>query len=103
MNLATTTEVVHVTVVTAPGCHFCEDARTVLERLRQDGAPIALEVIEATSEVGMRLLAAHRPAMNPLVLVEGDYFSAGRFPRRKFQAHLTAVRREPDVMEADRG
>lgn len=103
MNPTATTEVVHVTVVTAPGCHFCDQAHTMLERLRRDGAPIALELVEATSTDGIRLLATHRPAMNPLVLVDGAYFSAGRFPRRKFQAHLAATRPRPSVTGARRG
>jgi thiol-disulfide isomerase/thioredoxin len=103
MSPAPTTEVVHVTVVTAPGCHFCDEAHAVLERLRQDGSPIELEVIEVASAAGLRLLATHRPAMNPLVLVEGAYFSAGRFPLRKFQAHLATVRRAPSAVGGGRG
>ncbi|MBI4899043.1 MAG: glutaredoxin [Actinobacteria bacterium] len=81
---------VRVTLVTAPGCHFCEEAHRELSQLTAAGAPIELTVVEATSEAGSRLLRAHRPAMNPLVVVDGRYFSAGRFPRRKFHALLSA-------------
>ncbi|HSN11703.1 MAG TPA: glutaredoxin [Propionibacteriaceae bacterium] len=83
-----------VTVVTAPGCHFCEDAHRELAELVDGGAAIELDVVEATSETGSHLLRTHRPAMNPLVLVDGAYFSAGRFPRRKFHALLTAGTQE---------
>jgi hypothetical protein len=77
-----------VTLVTAPGCHLCDDAQEVLRALLRDGAPIQLDIIDATSAEGRSLLTVHRPAMNPLVLVDGAYFSAGRLPRRKFRALL---------------
>jgi hypothetical protein len=74
--------------VTAPGCHFCEDAHQALSHLAADGAAIEVELVEATSPAGLALLAEHRPPMNPLVLVDGDYFSAGRLPIRKLRALL---------------
>jgi hypothetical protein len=77
-----------LTLVTAPGCHFCDDAHNAIDRLVDGGAPIRLELVEATSAAGRSLLATHRPAMNPLVLVDGAYFSAGRLPRRKLEALL---------------
>lgn len=85
-----------VTLVTAPGCHFCEDAHQTLTRLAADGAALELELVEATSPAGLALLAEHRPPMNPLVLFDGAYFSAGRLPRRKLQALLDtrSIRRE---------
>lgn len=77
-----------VTLVTAPGCHLCDEAHRHLGTLIDDGAAIELTVIEATSTEGRSLLGIHRPAMNPLVLIDGTYFSAGRLPRRKLQALL---------------
>ncbi len=77
-----------VTLVTSPGCHFCDDAHTHLRALIDAGAPIELSLIDATSAEGRSLLGVHRPAMNPLVLVDGAYFSAGRLPRRKLDALL---------------
>lgn len=77
-----------ITLVTAPGCHFCDDAQHVLSQLKTAGAAIELEHVEATSPAGLALLAEHRPPMNPLVIVDGSYFSAGRLPRRKLQTLL---------------
>lgn len=77
-----------VTLVTAPGCHFCDDARQVLDAMADAGAPLRIDVVEATSPAGRDLLATHRPAMNPLVLVDDAWFSAGRLPRRKLEALL---------------
>lgn len=86
-----------ITVVTAPGCHFCEDAEEVLSRLDRQGHGVQIHLVEATSAEGAALLAEHRPAMNPLVLVDGQYFSAGRLPRRKLEAHLLQRARSPRV------
>lgn len=78
-----------VTLVTAAGCHFCDDAGTTLRALIDDGAPLRLVTIAADSAQGRDLIARHRPAMNPLVLLDGAYFSSGRLPRRKLEALLS--------------
>jgi glutaredoxin len=88
MNPGSTRRPARLTLVTAPGCHFCEDAHRALTGLIEHGAAIELEVVQATSPLGLALLAEHRPAMNPLVLIDRRYFSAGRLPMRKLQAHL---------------
>jgi hypothetical protein len=71
-----------VTLVPAPACHFCEEAEQVLAELGTEFS-FELEHVPAESPEGLALIATHRPALNPLVLVEGSYFSAGRLPRRK--------------------
>ncbi len=91
-----------VTLITAPGCHFCDDARQTLGTMADAGAPIRVDLVEATSPAGRDLLAAHRPAMNPLVLVDGVWFSAGRLPRRKLEA-LLAQRVTTNTEEVHRG
>ena len=90
MSLAT------ITVVHAPACHFCADARDALTQLRQE-FPIQVELVEADSDTGRALIGIHRPAMFPLVLVDGALFSTGRLPRGKLRAllakHAVAVSR----------
>lgn len=81
-----------VTVVTAPGCHLCDDAHDTLEGLARDGAPLEVSLVDAASPAGMALISWHRPALNPLVLVDGAYFSSGRLPRRKLQALIEGFR-----------
>lgn len=93
----------HITLVTAPGCHFCEDARKALTGIMAEGTALHLELVEATSPAGLALLALHRPPMNPLVLVDGNYFSAGRLPRRKLQALLASRIIRPESMVARHG
>lgn len=78
-----------VVVVTAPACHFCEEATEHLAEVATR-YPMDLRQVEITSPEGARLVAEHRPALNPLVLVDGQFFSAGRLPRRKLDALLRA-------------
>jgi glutaredoxin len=92
-----------LTLVTVPGCHFCEDAHRTLSELVASGAALELDIVEGTSPAGLALLVKHRPPMNPLVLVEGAYFSAGRLPRRKLEALLTKQATSTNQMAASRG
>ncbi|MGV8909406.1 MAG: glutaredoxin [Propionicimonas sp.] len=103
MNPANTERPARLTLVTAPGCHFCEDAHRTVTGLIDHGAPIELEVVQATSPLGLALLAEHRPAMNPLVLIDRRYFSAGRLPTRKLQALLARRAGSPIVGATSRG
>jgi hypothetical protein len=73
---------VPVTLVHSAACHFCDDARSALDALALDYA-IEVTQIDLESADGAALVALHRPPLNPLVLIDGAYFSAGRLPRRK--------------------
>ena len=76
-----------LTLVTSTGCHFCEDAHRVLVPLVEAGL-VEFGMLAADSPEGERLVSAHRPALLPLVLLDGDFFSAGRLPRRKLARAL---------------
>lgn len=78
-----------VTVVHAEACHFCDDAVQELARLAGE-FPLAVRVVEIDSLEGRQLVDVHRPAMNPLVLLDGAYFSSGRLPRKKLTRLLEA-------------
>lgn len=78
-----------VTLLTTQGCHLCEDAQAeLLERAAR--GQVSLEVVPADSERAVDLMALHRPAMFPLVLINGESFSTGRLPRRKLDRVLSA-------------
>lgn len=79
-----------VTVVHAPACHFCVDADDVLGELARERR-IDLRRVEIDSPEGRTLVALHRPAMNPLVLLDGAFFSSGRLPRKKLVRVLQAA------------
>ncbi|KGM10906.1 glutaredoxin [Cellulomonas carbonis T26] len=72
-----------MTLVHSAACHFCDDAEEALHELRCEYA-IDVSVVDIDSPVGRTLLGKHRPAMNPLVLVDEEFFSSGRLPRKKF-------------------
>jgi glutaredoxin len=57
-----------VTLYGRPGCHLCDDARAVLERIRAD-APFALEEIDIESDD--RLLARYLERI-PVVALDGE-------------------------------
>jgi len=76
-----------VTLVAAPACHFCDAAQTALSEMAGQFA-LDVVVIELESADGRALMARHRPAMNPLVLVDDTFFSAGRLPVKKLTALL---------------
>jgi Glutaredoxin-like domain (DUF836) len=76
-----------VTVVEAPACHLCEDAKSALAVLAQS-YPLTINVVSITDEPGRTLMQAHRAPMSPLVLLDGAYFSSGRLPRRKLEKRL---------------
>lgn len=82
MSIDPSSRPVQVTLVHSPACHFCDDAAAALEEL---GEVYALDVtsVSIDSALGSELVATHRPAMSPLVLVDGAFFSQGRLPRKK--------------------
>ena len=76
-----------VTVVEAPACHLCEDAKSALAVLAQS-YPLRVNVVSISDERGRVLMQSHRAPMSPLVLLDGVYFSSGRLPRRKLEKRL---------------
>ena len=79
-----------ITLVHTPACHLCADAQDALTDLAEQ-YPLRIDLIDADSDTGQSLVGLHRPAMFPLVLIDGTFFSAGRLPRRKLQARLSAL------------
>lgn len=78
-----------VTVVESPACHFCVDAHEALADLAVD-YPLLVDTVDARTDAGQLLMAKHRAAMSPLVLLDGAFFSHGRLPRRKLAKVLNS-------------
>jgi hypothetical protein len=57
-----------VTLYSRPGCHLCDDARAVLQRLRQR-APFTLDEVDITTDD-----ALHRRYLEriPVIALEGE-------------------------------
>jgi len=93
---------VQVTVVESEVCHFCVDAHRVLVDLTAD-FPLVLATVDIRSETGRQLMARHRAAMSPLVLIDGVFFSNGRLPRRKLVKMLNQRFGAPAGVQPARG
>lgn len=78
---------IDVTVVTSPGCHFCDEALHYLDEL-SSRTPLRIEKVPLFSEKGRTLLVHHRIPFPPIVLVDGELFGHGRISRRKLEARL---------------
>lgn len=73
---------VRVTVVESEACHFCADAHQVLLEASAN-YPLEVRTVDVRSPEGEELMQTHRATMSPLVLLDGEFFSNGRLPRRK--------------------
>ena len=91
-----------VTVVEAPACHFCADAHEALAELAAR-YPLVVDTVDARSDSGRLLMATHRAALSPLVLLDGAFFSHGRLPRRKLARALAARYGTPAAAETAGG
>jgi glutaredoxin len=78
-----------VLVVSAPACHLCADAERALAELACSYG-LNVRAVEASSDEGRHVVAEHRPAMFPVVLIDGAMFSVGRLPRGKLRKLLEA-------------
>lgn len=81
----------HVTMIRTPACHFCHEAGETLGALALAGA-IRLTIMESSSAEAQALIAHHRPALAPLVLLDEQFFSSGRLPKRKLARTLGELR-----------
>jgi hypothetical protein len=76
------TAAVQVTYVTAPACHFCDHGRTVLAEVAER-VPLEVREVSLDSEEGRQLLAVHRFAFPPAVIVDGRLVTHGRLSARR--------------------
>lgn len=71
-----------VTYVTAPVCHLCDHGRQVLAELGEH-LPLDVAEIDLDSAEGRRLLATHRFAFPPAVIVDDTLIAHGRLSARR--------------------
>ena len=84
------TKPVEVVLVTAPGCHFCDETGRLLDEMAEV-TPLAVRTVPLSSEEGRALLVRHRVPFPPILLVEGALFGYGRISRRKLEDHLARL------------
>lgn len=87
---------IDVTLVTSPGCHFCDDALSLLTELAGK-LPLRMETIPLSSDQGRSLLVRHRVPFSPILMIDGEFFGYGRISRRKLEAHLMCLAADEQV------
>lgn len=74
-----------ITLYSKPGCHLCEEARTLLEELQHE-YDFHIEEIDITSSA--ELFARYRTDI-PVVCRDGEEIARGRITDRELIARLT--------------
>ncbi len=84
------TATVTITLLTQEQCSLCDQAKAVLERVRDDPSSPAVDlvVMDLGSEPGRRLGAAAGVLFAPGVLLDGKPFSHGRLSESKLRRAL---------------
>jgi ABC-type molybdenum transport system ATPase subunit/photorepair protein PhrA len=90
------TEPVDIVLVTAAGCHFCDETNRLLEEIGE-GTPLAVRTMPLSSDEGRRLLVRYRVPFPPILLVDGAFFGYGRISRRKLVSHLAGLAKDVAV------
>ncbi len=78
---------IEAVLVTAPRCHLCEEAKTLLADLEAQ-YPIKVRQVDLSSGEGLSLSRRHSMGFPPLLLIDGKRFGHGRISRRKLIRHL---------------
>lgn len=78
-----------ITFVTSEGCHFCNDAKALLDDLT---IRFQLEIseIDLTSAEGRAIASRWRVPFPPVILINGEYHGHGRISARKLIRALEA-------------
>ena len=81
-----------VTLYTKEGCHLCEEARTVIERVRKD---VSFAVEEVYLQENDDAFAAYRESI-PVVTVNGALAFKFRVDEKRLRALLVAAEGYPE-------
>lgn len=76
-----------ILLLTKEDCHFCEQAKAVLARLRHD-YDLQVRELQLESEEGRTLTARSGALFPPVVFLNGQAFSYGRLSERKLRKAL---------------
>ncbi|UOQ56666.1 glutaredoxin family protein [Leucobacter allii] len=88
---------VRITLIGKPGCHLCDDARAVVERVRgevreRDGVETSLEELDILADAA---LARKHSEDIPVVLVNGRRHAIWRVDPERFASALAKAARRP--------
>ena len=88
-NVGTTSEQPRITLIGKPGCHLCDDARLVVERVAADTGTAWLEL----SILEDPALAELYAEQIPVILVDGEQHDFWRVDEQRLRAALAGQRR----------
>lgn len=78
---------VKVTLLTAPACALCDQAKEVLERVGRE-KELEVEIVSIETGRGRQLMIDQQLAFPPGVLIEDEAFSFGRLSERRLRKRL---------------
>lgn len=79
-----------VLLLTAPACHYCEDAKRVLGRLAEE-FELDVETRSIDDAAGRALALEHGVLFPPGIFIEGEFLQYGRPSGRKIRERLLAA------------
>ncbi|MCL4545428.1 MAG: thioredoxin family protein [Chloroflexi bacterium] len=83
---------VHITLLTAEGCHYCAHARKIVERLTQEW-PLVVEEVPLYSPEGADRALRDGIAFPPGIYLNGALFGYGRLSEGKLRRRLGELTR----------
>lgn len=83
--------VTEITLLTAPSCRLCDDAKVILERVALD-FDLTIESVSIDTTRGQALMIEHQVVFPPGVLIDGKPFSYGRLSERRLRKTLEGQR-----------
>lgn len=79
-----------VLVLTAPGCHWCDEARAILAGLSRE-LDLRVTLSPAETDEGRALALANGALFPPVIFVNGELVQYGRPSAKKLRAVLGAA------------
>ena len=76
-----------ITLLTAPSCRLCDDAKVVLDRVAID-FDLTIETLSIDTARGQALMIEHQVIFPPGVLINDKPFSYGRLSERRLRRML---------------
>jgi hypothetical protein len=87
--VGTTSEDPRITLIGKPGCHLCEDARLVIDRVAEDTG-VGVRELSILDDPDLAALYAEQI---PVVLVDGEQHDFWRVDEQRLRAALAGRRR----------
>jgi Glutaredoxin-like domain (DUF836) len=87
--VGTTSDQPRITLIGKPGCHLCDDARLVVQRVADDSG-VGWRELSILEDAGLAQLYAEQI---PVVLVDGEQHDFWRVDEQRLRAALAGRRR----------